>query len=63
MSLDRWDSNELVAYLMKQHRIHLRSRYVPNEFHVIRVTPNIYSTLEELDTFCAAIEQAAKLRA
>lgn len=63
MSMDRWDSNELVAYLMKEHRIHLRSRYVPNEFHVIRVTPNIYTTLEELDSFCVAIEKAARIRA
>jgi selenocysteine lyase/cysteine desulfurase len=63
MTLDRWDSNELTAYLIKEHRIHVRSRYVPDEFHAIRVTPNIYSTMEELDTFCSAIEKAARTRA
>ncbi|MFN7922950.1 MAG: aminotransferase class V-fold PLP-dependent enzyme [Bryobacteraceae bacterium] len=63
MSLEGWDSNALVGYLIKQHRIHVRSRYVPSEFHCIRVTPNIYSTLEELDTFCAAIEAASKQKA
>ncbi len=62
MTLDRWDSNELTAYLMKENRIHVRARYVPDEFHAIRVTPNIYSTMEELDTFCSTIEKAARIR-
>jgi hypothetical protein len=30
--------NELTAYLMKEHRIHLRSRYVPDEFTPFGIT-------------------------
>ena len=63
MSLRKWDSNELTAYLIKTHRIHVRSRYVPDEFHCIRVTPNIYTTPEEIETFARAIEAAARERA
>ncbi|MCC6585799.1 MAG: aminotransferase class V-fold PLP-dependent enzyme [Bryobacterales bacterium] len=63
MTLEGWDSNKLTGYLMKEYRVHVRSRYVPNEFHCIRVTPNIYSTLEELETFVNAVERAAKTRA
>ena len=63
MMLNGWDSNKLTAHLIKEHRIHVRARYVPNEFHCIRVTPNIYSTLEELETFVNAIEKASKIRA
>ncbi|MEO7653467.1 MAG: hypothetical protein ABIZ80_23655 [Bryobacteraceae bacterium] len=63
MTLQKWDSNELTAHLIKTHRIHVRSRYVPDEFHCIRVTPNIYTTPEEIETFARAIEAAARERA
>jgi isopenicillin-N epimerase len=59
MQLRKWDSGELTAYLIKEHRIHVRARYVPGEFHCIRVTPNIYSTPEEIETFVQAIRQKA----
>lgn len=60
LKLERVDSNALTAYLIKQHKIHVRARYVPGEFDCIRVTPNIYSTLEELDTFGDAMEAAVR---
>ncbi len=60
LKLDRVDSNALTAYLIQKHKIHVRARYVPGEFDCIRVTPNIYSTIEELDTFGDAMEAAAK---
>lgn len=60
LKLERVDSNALTAYLIKQHKIHVRARYVPSAFDCIRVTPNIYSTLEELDTFGDAMEAAAR---
>ncbi len=62
MTLAGWDSTALTAYLMREHRIHVRAREVVGEFHCIRVTPNIYSTIEELETFCAAIEAASRNR-
>ncbi len=62
MTLTGWDSTALTAYLMREHRIHVRAREVMGEFHCVRVTPNIYSTIEELETFCAAIETASRNR-
>ena len=63
MQLRKWDSGELTAYLMKEHRIHVRARYVPGEFDCIRVTPNIYSTPEEIEAFVQAIEAAIHKKA
>lgn len=60
MSIDTVDAQKLTDYLQKYHRIHVRPRFVPNEFSCIRVTPNVYTTLQEVDTFVAAIEQVVK---
>jgi len=54
------DCGKLADYLMQKHAIHVRPRYVPSEFSAIRVTPNIYTTLEEIDTFSTAIEQVVE---
>lgn len=42
-----------------KHRVHVRPRVVPNEFSAIRVTPNVYTTLEEIDVFSRAVMHAA----
>lgn len=49
----------LVDYLVKKHWIHVRARFVPGEWEGIRVTPNVFTTVEEIDRFSAAIRQAA----
>jgi len=30
------------------------------EYSGLRVTPNVYTTLQEIDTFCAAVEKEVK---
>ncbi|MBI3665524.1 MAG: aminotransferase class V-fold PLP-dependent enzyme [Acidobacteria bacterium] len=60
MSIASVDADKLVDFLMQKHRIHVRARHVPGEYSCIRVTPNVYTTLEEVDTFSAAIEEAAR---
>ena len=40
--------------------IHVRPRFVPNEFSSIRVTPNVFTTLGEVDAFSEAIEAAIR---
>ena len=60
MSIDGIEPDRLVEFLIKKHRIHVRPRYVPGEYSCIRVTPNVYTTLEEIDTFSAAIEDAVR---
>jgi isopenicillin-N epimerase len=64
VSLKGWDAGELTDFLIKKYSIHVRPRWVKGEFgfNCIRVTPNIYTTLEEIDQFCVALEAAAVAR-
>ena len=55
VQVDGLDSSDLVSHLWKQHRIIV----VPikhDEFEGVRVSPNLFTTLEELDRFCDAME-------
>jgi selenocysteine lyase/cysteine desulfurase len=53
------DSIELSSKLWSEHRI-LVTPIKHGEFEGIRVTPNLYTTLEELDYFCDAVENIIK---
>jgi selenocysteine lyase/cysteine desulfurase len=59
VSIEGLDPGKLAAFLMAKYRI-----YVPamthTKFSGLRVTPNIYSTVQEIDTFSAAVEGATK---
>jgi selenocysteine lyase/cysteine desulfurase len=53
------DPGELARYLMDAHKIFV----VPirhDEFRGIRVTPNVYTTLPELDRFCEVLAAVAR---
>jgi selenocysteine lyase/cysteine desulfurase len=56
MSIDGIEAGKLTDHLLKKYLIHVRPRFVANEFSCIRVTPNVYTTLEEIDTFAKSIE-------
>ena len=49
------DSGKLSDHLWKKHRI-IVTPIKHDEFEGIRVTPNVYTTLEEIDRFCDAME-------
>ncbi len=53
------DSVELSNYLWKDFRI-LVTPIQHDEFEGIRVTPNVYTTLEEIDYFCDVMETIIK---
>jgi len=59
MSIDGIGARELTAFLEEKYHIHVRPRFVDGEFTCIRVTPNVFSTLEEVDLFVKGIEDAA----
>ncbi|MBV6522581.1 MAG: Isopenicillin N epimerase [Gemmatimonadaceae bacterium] len=59
MRMEGIDAVRLTDYLMKRYRIHVRPRTVEGEWSGIRVTPNVYTTLEEVDAFATAIEEIA----
>jgi len=54
------DSGELTEFLEHKYRIHVRPRFVRGEFDCIRVSPSVFTTLEEIDLFAAGIEDAAR---
>jgi len=59
LSIDGVEAGELTDHLLEKYSIHVRPRYVPGEFSCIRVTPNVYNTLQEIDTFSSAITKIA----
>jgi selenocysteine lyase/cysteine desulfurase len=55
LSIDNCDPAALVAHLWKKRGI-IATPIKHPEFQGIRVTPNVYTTLQEIDTFVAAID-------
>ena len=53
------DPGELTNWLFREHRI-IVTPIKHDEFQGIRVSPSVYTTLEELDRFAAAMEHVAR---
>jgi selenocysteine lyase/cysteine desulfurase len=60
VSVDNFEPGKLVAYLWAKHRIWTTSFISPGEYQGLRITPNVYTTLEEIDTFATAMEDVVK---
>ncbi|HUS08504.1 MAG TPA: aminotransferase class V-fold PLP-dependent enzyme [Bryobacteraceae bacterium] len=60
LSVDKFDAVKLTAHLWAQHRIWTTAIVTPGEFEGLRITPNVYTTLEEIDTFAEAMEGLIK---
>jgi isopenicillin-N epimerase len=61
VSVEGFDAAKLVGYLWTKHRIWTTAVVLPGEYQGMRVTPNVYTTLEEIDTFADAMEKLIKL--
>jgi isopenicillin-N epimerase len=61
VSVEGFDAAKLVNYLWTKHRIWTTAVVTPGEYQGLRVTPNVYTTLEEIDTFVDAMEKVIKL--
>lgn len=59
MRIDGIGAQALTDHLLRRYRIHVRPRFVPDEWEGIRVTPNVFTTLEEVDLFIEAIGAVA----
>jgi len=57
--IDGIDPVAIGGYLMSKHKI-FTTPIVHEEFTGIRITPNIYTTLWELDRFCGIVEDIAR---
>ncbi len=55
MEIDGVDPGELNSYLRREHRI-IATPIKHDEFEGERVSPSVYTTLEELDRFVDAME-------
>lgn len=53
------DPNALVTYLMDKHKI-FTTPIIHDEFKGLRITPNVYTTLRELDRFIDVMSTVAK---
>jgi selenocysteine lyase/cysteine desulfurase len=53
------DSIKIGSYLFDNHRI-FTTPIIHEEFQGIRITPNVYTTLSELDRFCNVLEMIAR---
>jgi len=53
------DPVKLGGHLWEKYRI-ICTPIVHDEFKGIRVTPNVYTTLSDIDTFCEAVEKAVR---
>lgn len=53
------DPGQIGSYLMSKHKI-FTTPIVHDEFSGIRITPNVYTTLWELDRFCEIVEKIAR---
>jgi selenocysteine lyase/cysteine desulfurase len=62
MSLDGMDASTLTSELQRRWGIHVRQRTVQGELDCIRVAPNIFTHVDEIDLFVEAIRTLAKSR-
>ena len=59
VSLERVESPKAYDFLWTKYRI-ITAAIKRDDYQGLRVTPNVYTTLEEVDTFAAAIEDLLK---
>jgi isopenicillin-N epimerase len=59
VKVDGVDPTAIGSYLFAKHRI-FTTPIVHEEFKGIRITPNVYTTLGELDRFCDLMERIAR---
>ena len=57
--IDGVDPTAFGAYMMAKHKI-FTTPIVHDEFSGVRITPNVYTTLWELDRFCTVVEDIAR---
>ncbi|HET8771643.1 MAG TPA: aminotransferase class V-fold PLP-dependent enzyme [Gemmatimonadaceae bacterium] len=58
-SVDGMDPVKLGGWLMREYRI-VNTPIVHPEFSGIRITPNVYTTIDEIDVFTEAVKRALK---
>jgi selenocysteine lyase/cysteine desulfurase len=57
ISIKGFDAPKLAAYLWAQHRIWTVGIVTPGEYQGLRITPNVYTTIEDIDAFSNVMEK------
>ncbi|MBV9761558.1 MAG: aminotransferase class V-fold PLP-dependent enzyme [Acidobacteriaceae bacterium] len=60
VSVDGFDAPKLATYLWEKQRIWTVAIVTPGEYQGLRITPNVYTTLEEIDTFADVMERVIR---
>ncbi len=60
ISVDGFDAPQLSKYLWDKWRIWTVAIVTPGEYQGLRITPNVYTTLEEIDTFTEVMTTVIK---
>jgi isopenicillin-N epimerase len=60
LTVEGMTAEALTRALLEKYKIHVRARVIAGEFECIRVTPNVYSSVEDVDRFVRAIERIAR---
>ena len=60
ISVDGFDAPQLAKYLWEKERIWTVAIVTPGEYQGLRITPNVYTTLEEIDTFTEVMQKLIK---
>jgi isopenicillin-N epimerase len=60
IDVDGIESAKLAGYLFAKHRIWTTTVDMPGEYKGLRITPNVYTTLEEIDTFAGVMEEVIR---
>ena len=59
VAIDGMDLGKLGGWLLSQHRI-VTTPMVTDEFHGMRITPNVYTTVDEVDLFADRVIKAIR---
>ena len=60
ISVEGMDAPKLAAHLWQKYRIWTVGVVTPGEYQGLRITPNVYTTLEEIDTFTEVMSKIIK---
>jgi selenocysteine lyase/cysteine desulfurase len=60
VTIANFEMAKVVEHLWRRHRIVVTASGVEGQYRGLRITPNIYTTLEEIDTFAAAMENLVR---
>jgi selenocysteine lyase/cysteine desulfurase len=59
VAVEGTNPSDIGNHLMREHKI-FTTPIIHEEFRGLRITPNVYTTLKELDRFCNAMEMIAR---